>query len=141
MTLVVDASVALKWFVREDFTELARELVASRADLIAPRLITTEIANALAKKAIQGVLTPDEAGRHFKSFRQLLPDLVDIDDLIEPALLNACILRHPIYDLIYLETARKLDAQLVTADRRFATRLAGTEHARYLTLLSDWQPS
>jgi predicted nucleic acid-binding protein len=140
VTLVVDASVALKWFVLEDLTDKARELLGVVEDLTAPRLITTEIANALAKKAAQKVLTADEALAHFNGFRLLLPGLIDIDDLVAPALENACALRHPVYDLIYLEAARRLDAQLVTADRRFAAKLADTDLAQHITLLSDWQP-
>ena len=72
--------------------------------------------------------------------RSYLARLIDVDELIEPALENACALRHPIYDLIYLEAARRLDAQLVTADRRFTAKLAGTDFARHVTLLSDWRP-
>jgi hypothetical protein len=139
-TLVIDASVALKWLVLEEMSDVANELSGATENLVAPRLITTEIANALARKTNQGVLTREEAAYHFRSLPNYLRELIDVDDLIEPALNNACALRHPIYDLIYLEAARRLDAQLVTADRRFVAKLAGTEHARYLTLLSDWQP-
>jgi predicted nucleic acid-binding protein len=139
-TLIVDASVAVKWLVLEDMSDVAKELYGTGDHLVAPRLITTEIANALARKTIQGMLTPQEAKYHFSSLRQFLPDLIDVDELIEPALENSCILRHPIYDLIYLEAARRLDAQLVTADRRLAAKVAGTDLARHLTLLSDWRP-
>jgi predicted nucleic acid-binding protein len=47
---------------------------------------------------------------------------------------------HPIYDLIYLEAARHLDAQLITADQRFTAKIAGTGLARHVTLLSAWRP-
>jgi len=46
-----------------------------------------------------------------------------VDELIEPALKNACAIRHPIYDPIYLEAARRLDAQLVTATVDLLRRL------------------
>jgi predicted nucleic acid-binding protein len=140
VTLVIDASVAVKWLVPEDMSDAARRLSGVSDRLVAPRLITTEVANALARKATQGLLSRQEASYHFGKLQVLLPDLIDVDDLIEPALQSACTLRHPIYDLIYLETARRLDAQLVTADRRFAAKIAGTDLSRYVTLLSDWQP-
>ena len=139
-TLVVDASVAVKWLVLEDMSNIAKELYATGDHLIAPRLITTEIANALARKTMQGMLSRHEAKYHFSSLPQFLPDLMDVDELIEPAFEHACILRHPIYDLIYLEAARKVDARLVTADRRFAEKIANTDLARHVTLLSDWRP-
>jgi hypothetical protein len=120
-TLVIDASVAVKWLVLEEMSDVAKDLSLATETLVAPRLIMTEVANALARKTIQGLMERDEAAYQFRSLPHYIVDLIDIDDLIEPALLNACALRHPIYDLIYLETARKLDAQLVTADRRFTT--------------------
>jgi predicted nucleic acid-binding protein len=139
-TLVIDASVALKWIVPEEMSDIAKDIYGIGYHLVAPRLVTTEVANALSRKVVQGSLTHKEAKYHFSTLRVLLPDLIEIDSLIEPALENACALKHPIYDLIYFETARRLDAQLVTADRRFVTKLAGTNLARYVILLSDWQP-
>jgi predicted nucleic acid-binding protein len=139
-TLVVDASVALKWLVLEDMSDLAKELSGTGDRLVAPRLIVTEVANALARKTMQGMLTHNQARLHFNALSQFLPDLIDVDELVEPALENACALRHPIYDLIYLEAARRLDAQLITADRRFIAKIAGTDLARHVTLLSDWRP-
>ena len=138
---VVDASVAITWLVLEDLSDVAKELYGAGDRLIAPRLITTEVANALARKTTQGMLTRHQARYHFNALAQFLPDLMDVDDLIEPAFENACTLRHPIYDLIYLEAARRLDAQLVTADRRFAAKLVDTDFARHVTLLSDWRPA
>ena len=139
-TLVVDASVAVKWLVLEEMSDLAKELYGASDHLVAPRLIMTEMANALARKTIQGMLTRHEAKYHFSSLPQFLPDLMDVDELIGPAFENACALRHPIYDLIYLEAARKAEGQLVTADRRFTARIAGTDLARHVIYLSDWRP-
>jgi predicted nucleic acid-binding protein len=138
-TLIVDASVAIKWLVLEDMSNLAKELSGSGDHLVAPRLIMTEVANALARKTIEGLLTRQEARHHLDALPRFLPDLIDIDGLIEPAFENACALRHPIYDLIYLEAARTMDGQLVTADRRFATKVAGSDLARHVMLLSDWR--
>ena len=130
---IVDASVAVKWFVAEMDSLVADELSA-------PRLIITEVANVLCRKAMTGLMTTLEARHYFRSLPHYLDGIIAIDELIEPALVNACALQRPIYDLIYLEAARRLDAQLVTADRRFASKIAGTDFARQVTLLSDWRP-
>lgn len=140
-TLVVDASVALKWLVPEEMSDIAKELYGAGDRLVAPRLITTEVANALVRKTNLGTMTRREAALHFRLLPLLLPELIDVDELVAPALDNACALRHPIYDLIYLEAARRMDAQLITADRRFTAKLAGTDFARHITLLSDWRPA
>jgi hypothetical protein len=140
-TLVIDASVALKWLVPEEMSDIATDIYGAGDRLVAPRLITTEVANALVRKTTQGLLSRQQATYHFSTLLALLRELIDVDDLIVPARENACILRHPVDDLIYLETARRVDAPLVTADRRFTAKLAGTELARHVTLLSDWRPS
>jgi predicted nucleic acid-binding protein len=137
---IVDASVAVKWFVTETDSLVADELSASRHRLFAPGLIMAEAANALARKAMAGLMSAADARDYLHSLPYYLDDMIAVDELIESALETACALRHPIYDLIYLEAARRLDAQLVTADRRFATKIAGTAFARRVTLLSDWQP-
>ena len=138
---IVDASVALKWFVAETDSLVADELSASNHRLFAPRLILTEVANALGRKAMSGLMSATEACVYIRSLSQYFDGLLAVDAFIEPALENACAIRHPIYDLIYLEAARSLGAKLVSADRRFTTKIAGTELARHVMLLSDWRPS
>jgi predicted nucleic acid-binding protein len=137
---VVDASVAVKWFVAETDFLVADELSASNHRLFAPRLILTEVANALGRKAMAGLMSAAEACAYLRSLPHYFDDVLAVDELIEPAIKNACALRHPIYDLIYLEAARKVDAQLVTADHRFIAKIAGTSLARHVTLLADWRP-
>ena len=60
MRLVVDASVAVRWLVAEEGSEAAHRLAASGDDLHAPRLMVSEIANALWRKARLGEI---ERGR------------------------------------------------------------------------------
>jgi predicted nucleic acid-binding protein len=136
---VVDASVAVKWFVAETDFLVADDLSASNHRL-APRLIMTEVANTLARKAMAGLMSAAEACVYLRSLPHYFGGFLAVDELIEPALKNACAIRHPIYDLIYLEAARHLDAQLVTADRGFIAKIAGTDFARHVMLLSDWRP-
>jgi predicted nucleic acid-binding protein len=138
--IIVDASVAVKWFVAEQDARIADEIANSGHRLFAPQILVTEVANALIRKAMIGLMSTADAQRYWRSLPNYLDDLIAVDDMIEPALLNACELRHPIYDLIYLEAARRLDGQLITADRRFIIKLANTDLARHVTLLSDWQP-
>jgi predicted nucleic acid-binding protein len=137
---IVDASVALKWFVAETDSLVADELSASNHRLFAPRLILTEVANALGRKAIAGLMSVAEASTYLRSLPLYFDGLLAVDAFIEPALENACAIRHPIYDLIYLEAARSLGAKLITADRRFIAKIAGTDLARHVTLPSDWRP-
>ena len=67
----------------------------------------------------------------------MFAELLAIGPLRRRALEIATALRHPAYDCFYLALAETRDAELVTADRRFAARLDGTPwQARATTLWS-----
>lgn len=59
-TLVIDASVAVKWVVEEDGTSEALE-IRRGTKLIAPELLVAECANILWKKVGRDELSIDEA--------------------------------------------------------------------------------
>ena len=61
MSVVVDASVVIKWFVPEAGSDAASRLLASEDRLEAPDLLFAEIANAIWKKVQRGQLTRAES--------------------------------------------------------------------------------
>jgi hypothetical protein len=67
-SLVVDASVALKWVVTEPGSEeaasLLDELATGTLALLAPEHLVGEVANGLRKRVAQNVLTAKDAVRH-----------------------------------------------------------------------------
>jgi predicted nucleic acid-binding protein len=137
--LVIDASVAVKWFVSEEASDKADEVSASDHTLLAPRLIMTEVANALARKAMQKLITPLEAAEYVRTLPQFFTGLIDVEDLMEPALQNACSYMHPIYDFVYLEAARRRNARMLTADQKFFATVKGTHLAKFVISLSEWR--
>jgi predicted nucleic acid-binding protein len=130
MTLVTDASVALKWVIPEAESERARALRAGDADLIAPTLITAEIGNVLWKKTMRKEIGREEAVSALRLALSHFAEFIPLDNLREIALELAIELRHPIYDCFYLALAQRERCALVTADRRLlsaAETLAGIE--------------
>ncbi|QNT70449.1 type II toxin-antitoxin system VapC family toxin [Defluviicoccus vanus] len=141
MTLVVDASVALKWFLPEP-DSLAAEAVLRRADdLIAPTLLVAEVCNAAWKRFRRGETTERHldwiADRIGRMGLALVPDLA----LAVPATTIARRLDHPVYDCLYLALAEARRATLVTADRRLYTRIRGTPWQPCVTLLAEFEAS
>ena len=60
MTLVVDASVAVKWFVEEDGRNQALQIL-DLGEREAPDLVVAEVANVIWKKALRGEVTDAQA--------------------------------------------------------------------------------
>jgi predicted nucleic acid-binding protein len=137
--VVIDASVAICWFVRESATENANGLIAATTNLVAPSLMLAELANALWKKTRRGEIRADLAEAGMREIRRFVPQIVELPDLIRPAFALAHELGHPVYDCIYLALARRRDAPFVTLDRVMMERLAGTRYASDAVLLADWQ--
>jgi len=118
-SFVVDASVAVAWVFPEDESELAEELVTSRARLHAPAFIFLEVANALWKKMRAGGLQEAIAADRMARLRRAPLIIWQGEEPLPTALLLAKELDHPVYDCAYLALALHLDAVYVTADRRF----------------------
>jgi predicted nucleic acid-binding protein len=125
MTVVVDASVAVKWFVRETGREQALRIVDA-PERHAPDLIVAEVGNVAWKKAIRGEVTGAQARFICTSVRRYFAVLHRSQALIDRAIDIALRLRHPIYDCLYLACAERAGARLVTADEKLLAALDGT---------------
>ena len=121
--LVVDASVACKWFFDEDLSFEARVLAESGAVFSAPDMILTECANAVWRRVVGRTVSR----AHAQAFLIVLPQwfelLVPSAQLHELAFEMAYVLEHPVYDCQYLALAHNKGIRLVTADRVFADRV------------------
>lgn len=120
---VVDASVAIKWVYSEDLSPQALS-VRKRFRLVAPDLIVAEWSNILWKKVRRGEFNAEEASLAAASLRHAGVELVPSIELGSGAIRLAIELDHPAYDCFYLELGRSRGIGLVTADNRFARKIA-----------------
>ena len=124
-TLVVDASVGIKWVVDEQGSDQAVALIEGRR-LIAPALFWIETANVLAMKTKRGELTRAAAADAWRDLTAAPLEIVPVDvDATTEALTLAQDLQHTVYDCAYLATALAAECPVITADRRFANIAAG----------------
>ena len=137
MTLVVDASVACKWFISETLSDHAEMLLVNPSARIAPNLIVAEVCNVARAKLQRGEITPEQATIMVDELPGLLDELVPCAQIAGRALSIACTLDYPSYDCFYLALAGARDARLVTADRKLRTKLATTRWARLLVGLGE----
>jgi predicted nucleic acid-binding protein len=130
MTLVVDASVAVKWVLDEPATDRAVALRTSDAEFIAPSLVRAEIGSALWRAALRGDITAPDAARALNGAVSHYSRIILLEELAHGALELAVELRHPIYDCFYLALAQRERCPLITADARLIAagkRMTGME--------------
>ena len=119
MTVVVDASVVLKWFVPEAGSDAATRLLASEDRLAAPDLLFAEIANAIWKKVLRGQLTRAESQLLVSDIENIAVDTTPCRALANDAHAIALITSRSVYDSMYVALALRLDTRVTTADERF----------------------
>ena len=138
MRFVVDANVAVKWLVAEEDADVAEELATSGDDLHAPRLMASEVANALWRKARVGEIERRAAGVLLANVPDM-PVRWGADELVSAdAVRLALALDHSVYDCVYLALAHRIGAVMLTADSRFANAVAATEHGESILTLADY---
>jgi predicted nucleic acid-binding protein len=120
MTYVVDASVVIKWLVREEGSEQAARLMTR--PVAAPELLIPECVNALWSKVVRGMLLESDAEIGARVLRTSGIALEPMQPLAADILDLSLRLKHSAYDCTYLALARSLDGVLVTADRRLLAR-------------------
>lgn len=133
---VVDASVAVKWFIAgEPGHDAARELLEHDPVLLAPDLLLVEAANVAWRKVRLGELSEGQATSMVAALGSGDISLVASSGLVLKALSLTTELEHPVYDCLYLALALDRQTTLVTADERFHRRLADSAHAVAIELL------
>ncbi len=137
-TLVIDASIAVKWVVEENATPEALAL-RQRARLIAPELLVAECANILWKKVRRNELLKEEALLAARLLQSAEIELLPTRSLFEAATRISIEIDHPAYDCVYLALAVENKCQFVTADEHFVRKLQHSRqralHNRVMSLL------
>lgn len=140
MTLVVDASVAFKWFVPVE--PLFRQAVAvwrEEPALIAPDLVIVEVCNAAWRAARIGAIAQAQALQIAEELPRFFQSLIGAAALAASAMSIARQLEHPVHDCFYLALAEQRRCRLVTADNRLLGKLKAVSSIDVLNL-ADYRP-
>lgn len=127
MTAVVDASVAVKWFVDEPGSPAACEILASSVTCLAPDLVLVESGNTVWKKVKRGEMTQAQGEAMVQTLPLYFDRLVPTDALLVRAYALAHRLDHPVYDCLYLALAEQEAVSLITDDQRLLKAVSRTE--------------
>jgi len=142
--VVVDASVAVKWVVEEDYSDRAEELYAAslqfRYPVLAPSLMPNEVANAIYQRLRQGKLSELDATDAIARFLGFTFTLMAPAELPRPCI---CVARmhglKSIYDSLYVLLAQQLGTDLWTDDRALLRSVAHA--APWVRWIGDYTPT
>lgn len=137
MKFVVDASVAMKWFIPEIHSVAAARVLHRRFHLSAPDLIHPELGNTLWKKARRGEITAGDASEILTAFKSVGLEIHPSADLLISAFAIATSLGRSVYDSLYLALAVAQDCALITADQRFYSVVAASSLGDHIRWIED----
>ena len=137
--VVVDASVAAKWFLPEDREALVSEALAlldeydrEEVRFVVPDLFYVETASAIWKAVRVGRVLRAFGDQALVLLTQRKFPTVPSLKLLDKAFQIATDRGRTVYDCLYVALAVQADAQLITADERLANSIAAHFPVKWL---------
>lgn len=138
-TLVLDASVAAKWFLpatgetlTDEAAELLRRYAVGDFRFLVPDLFWAELANVFWKAVRQGRWSQSSAETALRAARDRNIPTVSAIVLMDDAFSIALSFDRSVYDSLYVAAAIAAKTHLVTADERLANALAAHLPVKWL---------
>ena len=139
ITLVLDASVAVKWALPAATEPLTNESLRllqryrdGEVDFVVPDLFWAELGNALWKGARRGRWNHNDAENTIADFEARQFTTVSSIVLLPDALKIAFAYDRSVYDCLYAALAVQARVDLITADERLANALAARLPVKWL---------
>lgn len=132
---VIDACVAIKWFLPEKDYQKAGEILAGYNRLYAPNLFQIEMDAIITKKVRQRLIEPEDAYPIYEEIRNIPIQIVPYSLIGKLAFDLSVALPITQYDACYLAVAIEYDEQVISADMRFVRGMKGTPFEQYVNAL------
>ena len=132
--IILDASVVVKWFSEEEYTEKALEIRErirrGEERVIVPDLLLYELANALNYNPNFNV---NDVSYALKSIFDMDLDIVTpLPEIINLAITIAFEYTITVYDAFYIALAKDLRFSFITADARLCERVKDLDFVKFL---------
>jgi predicted nucleic acid-binding protein len=119
---IIDASVGVKWFLQDEFSEKADYFLKIaeqvKGSIIVPEFFFFEIANVCRQKVKKKSLDARSAFEELDRVMKLSLSWRRDSELIDVALENALFYNITVYDSLYISLAETYLAPLITADQK-----------------------
>jgi predicted nucleic acid-binding protein len=138
--IVIDASVAAKWFLDEPHStealDILKKVLDDELSLLAPDHIYAEIGNTLWRRTSAGTVVVSDAQDFISDFLRIKITLVSTADLLSDAYHLAITHKRSMYDSLYLALSQREQCQFVTADEKLVN-VVGSAMSD-VVLLANW---
>jgi predicted nucleic acid-binding protein len=120
--LIIDSSVAIKWFVPEPYsveaTRILDEYKAGNYDFLVPDLMYAEFGNIIWRKQRYEGLPAIDADQILQLFQLMRFETTPNARLLEDAYKIAVAYNQTVYDSLYVALSDRESCQFVTADEK-----------------------
>ncbi len=138
--IVIDSSVAVKWFVIETDSMKAKQILLEYKqglwEFLAPDLIYAEYGNIIWKKQVFQGFDPNDADSALKDFQFIQFTLTTTRAIFNEAFQIAVKYKRTFYDSLYLALSIRENCEFVTADEKFYNSVS--KDFPKMILLSNW---
>lgn len=117
MILVLDSSAAVELALRRKYSQNFAEHIKKADWVIAPDIYISEVTNVFWKYYQFHELPMDICQQALDYSVDLIDDFISSGDLFKESFSQACLMKHPVYDILFLVLARRHNASLLTLDK------------------------
>ena len=136
--LVVDASIAAKWFLDEGDSEEAIGILGTGLKLVAPSLAKYEVASAFIRRVREKEISSED-GLSYRDrwLHAVATNVIRLEEDNRDIIVGgemAVALGHMLPDCVYLAMSQRLSVPLVTADDQFAKKVIKKKSGKVLSI-------
>ena len=135
-SISIDASIAVKAIVEEQFSDNARSILATYDLILAPAHAYAEIAEVVFRKFSAGQIEERQVVLALERLPSILT-LVPLDTIIVDVFNIAKEIHHSVYDCLYVAAAMKHGTELVTTDVKLVLKTRNTPYSAFVRHLAD----
>ncbi|MCC5913654.1 MAG: type II toxin-antitoxin system VapC family toxin [Balneolaceae bacterium] len=132
---VIDACVAIKWFLPEEGFEEAGSILNSHNRMIVPDLFFIEFDAIVTKKVRQQLVEPEDSSLIIQEIRKLPLEVISYSKIHKLAFDLSSALPITQYDACYLSVAIEFNQKVITADKRFFKGMRYTPYHNLVEVL------
>ncbi len=136
MNIILDANAAASYVFRSHFHDKIENIILQANNILSPDLYIAEISNVLWQHYQFKNLPPDICEKLLDISMNIINEYLNSYNLFREAFSLATITSHPVYDCLYLISARRMNFPLLTVDKKLI-KIAKKHHIKVIDIYNE----